>query len=156
MGSVSPASAIATCVAAATLRIWPIRPTSSGGIGSDPARPTTSILSRLAPASLSGTSTHSRVTAAMCGVITPGQPPDSTKMTCLATSPAGMPRNLPVHSRSTTSAHTRPQSSWAPVPSVFPTRATSVSGLIFPESASACSPVVSAGVAMGQTNSSTF
>src|SRR5260370_31074507 len=92
----------------------------------------------------------------MCGVITPGQPPDSTKITCVATSLAGMPRNLPVHSRSTTSAQTRPQSSCAPVPSVFPTNATSVSGLIFPESASACSPVASAGVAMGQTKSSTF
>src|SRR5713101_1512001 len=155
-GSLRPASSIARCVASATLRIWPMRPTSSGGIGSEPARPTTMRLSPSLLMSWSGTSTHSRVTAAMCGVITPGQPPERTKMTCLATSPAGMPRKCPVHSRSATSAQTRPQSSWAPVPSVFPTRATSVSGLIFPESASACSPVVSAGVAMGQTNSSTF
>src|SRR4029077_16287122 len=91
----------------------------------------------------------------MCGVITPGQPPDSTKMTCLATSPAGMPRNEPVHSRSTMSAQTRPQSSWKPVPSVLPTSATRVSGLIFPESASSCRPFVSAGVAIGHTNIST-
>ncbi len=76
-------------------------------------------------------------------------------MTCLATSSAGTPINFPVHSRSATSAHTRPQSSCAPVPSVFPTSATSVSGLIFPASASACRPDVSAGVALGQTNMST-
>src|SRR5205814_8036874 len=76
-------------------------------------------------------------------------------MTFLATSPTGMPRNLAVHSRSATSAHTRPQSSCAPVPSVLPTSATSVSGLIFPASTSLCRPDVSAGVAEGHTNIST-
>src|SRR5690348_15390187 len=91
----------------------------------------------------------------MCGVMTPGQPPDSTKMTRWATSATAMPRNFAVHSRSATSAHTRPQSSCCPVPSVLPTSATSVSGLIFPSSASFCRPEVSAGVAMGQTNMST-
>ena len=152
-GSFSAASVIARCVATATLRIMPIRPTSSGAIASEPARPTTSRLSSSRPRS--GASTHSRVTAAMCGVITPGQPPERTKMTCFATSSVGMPRNRAVHSRSATSAHTRPQSSCAPVPSVLPTSATSVSGLIFPELASCWRPDVSAGVAEGQTNIST-
>src|SRR2546422_7293035 len=91
----------------------------------------------------------------MCGVITPGHPPERTKITCFATSPTGMPRNFAVQWRSATSAHTRPQSSCCPVPSVLPTSATSVSGLIFPLSASFCRPEVSAGVAMGQTNMST-
>src|SRR5260370_1350619 len=39
-GSVRPASAMARCVASATFRIWPIPPTSSRRIGSEPARPT--------------------------------------------------------------------------------------------------------------------
>ena len=130
-----------------------MRPTSSGAMASEPARPTTSLFS--APPGWSGASTHSRVTAAMCGVMTPGQPPERTKMTCLATSSTGTPRNRAVQSRRATSAQTRPQSSCAPVPSVLPTRATSVSGLSFPESASFCSPDVSAGVALGQTNIST-
>src|SRR5712692_5105232 len=128
-----------------------MRPTSSGAIGSEPARPTTNRLASLGRA----TSTISRVTAAMCGVMTPGQPPDSTKMTRWATSATGMPRSFAVHSRSATSAHTRPQSSCCPVPSVLPTSATSVSGLIFPLSASFCRPDVSAGVPIVQTNMST-
>ena len=157
--SVRPASAMARRVASATFRIWPIRPTSSGGIASEPARPTTSLLSCLsfwpAWAPPSGISIHCRVTAAMCGVITPGHPPERTKMTCLATSLTGIWRKPAVHSRSATSAHTRPQSSCDPLPSVFPTRATRVSGVIFPESASCCNPDESDGVAVGQTNSST-
>ena len=76
-------------------------------------------------------------------------------MTCLATSATGMPQNFAVHSRRATSAHTRPQSSWAPVPSVFPTSATRVSGRIFPASASFCRPEVSDGDAIGHTNMST-
>ena len=133
--SSTPASAMAACTARATFRICPIRPTSSGRIGSEPAMPTTRRFSP-SPGVPSGTSSHSRVTATMCGVITPGHPPDNTKITRFATSPTGIPSVLAAHSRSAMSASTRPQSSWKPVPSVLPTNATSESGLTLPPSIS--------------------
>ena len=124
-GSSMPPSAMAwSWTASATLRIWPMRPISSGRIGSEPAMPTTRRLSR----GRSSTSSQARVTATMCGEMTPGQPPESTNVTRRATSPVGMPRRSATQPRSAMSASTRPQSSWNPVPSVFPTRATSESG----------------------------
>ena len=68
-GSAMPASSVAARTAVATFRIWPIRPMSSGRIGSEEDRPITRPGALgTAPAS---TSTHSRVIAVTCGEITP-------------------------------------------------------------------------------------